>query len=807
MAAGDINQNPQPDYPSSLLTIQMALVSVKGALGFARSTWQPPGASTPGHAPAGMLPTSLPQPAGGRPNFACPTSAKPSQRLTRLHVIKPASSTANPRSLSLGQLGQQQQPSQVELSVLEGATMHLNLGLLGIELHAKSARLTPTRLKVQWTRNGQSINGARFGSLRLINRQDQVEHSTARSQVTLSDQFASAEHTSRQPLLSRSQSAQSASPANSAPHSHSTSHDSAEPYLLDPYLDKRLAASRGISTSPGVLLDDFLSDGRNIDWPRLESYLHSKLGLNGTSDESETGSDGSCVVSKQLSVIQVTMADISQEDVGFYEASICLVTLYQGEGASEIEDASQCQPAANFFLKPVEDVPQLELQAPQSSLLDPGDRMSIKCEASGFTLPQITWFLDGWRLSEHSFGSSKLVETSTYTSLAESPADDFAEAQEEPVEPTGRAAWQASRLRIGDYVSQLDQHVHSFVNSSHLEASDGGFYKCLANNGRRQIEREIRIDVRGPPSVSRRLLNRNVLAGSSQVHIQCPYSGYPIAAVEWYFRNVANQHEIQRQQVRARSKRRPDSDHDLDTDRDEWLSQAGSITAAPDEEPPPELLTDYPAVEGAIRLPSEEESKANGGEDDLVEESDYSDLDINFGSLDESQQDSRLTKRDIAMASGPDEEASWIKLPQGRHHQVHPNGTLILQNLQRSDQGYYKCRVLALPSGGQELTGSSNHFYLSVLIAPVISPFASAESLREGMRNFLTCSVIEGDSPIRLSWLKDGRPIEAHIAEVDLNTLEPNGQARIRVETSNEYTSTLYFSRVEYKDNGNYTCT
>lgn len=681
--------------------------------------------------------------------------------------------------------------------------MHLNLGLLGSELHAKSTKLTPTRLKLHWTRNGQSINGARFGPLRLINRQDQSGGAAAaRSQVTLSDQFAVAESASQQPLLSTSQTAQSASlPAHSLT---SLANSQADPYLLDPYLDERLAASRGASQSSSASVDDFLADGRNIDWPRFERYLRSRLGLNWTNDEPDTTIDGSCSLSEQLSVVQVSMADVTLEDAGLYEASICLIaSSKQADESDSSEDTTQCQVATNFLLKPVEDLPQLELRASHSGVLNSGDRLSIKCEASGYTLPQITWYLDGWRLSEHSFSSSKLLETSTYSSLGDVSTDDIDEQELEQSDPLTGPGWQASRLlRIGDYVSQVDQHVHSFVNSSHLEVNDGGSYKCVANNGRHQVEREIRVDVRGPPTVARRLLNRNVLAGSNQVHIQCPYSGYPVAAIEWYFRRASSQ---QQQRGRARSKRRPDSDREPDPERDEWLSQAGSITAAPDEELPPELPTDYRALDGAFRLPLD--GSLGNGEDVLAEESDYSDLDINFGSLDENQQEARLAKRDAAMVGGADEESSWIKLPQGRHHQVHLNGTLILQSVQRSDQGYYKCRVLAPSMGAQQLTGSSNQLYLTVLVAPVISPFGSTESLREGMRNFLTCSVIEGDSPIRLSWLKDGRPIEAHIAEMEADSVETALQARIRVETSNEYTSTLYFSRVEYKDNGNYTCT
>lgn len=776
MAPGD-NQNLQPDYPISFLTIQMALVSAKGVLGLAR-----PQPLSAGHAPA------TPQPAGRLPSHVCGAKQATASRYSRLHVVRPFQQPPPiQRSLSA---------AQVELLALEGATLHLNLALLGYQLHASAAhRAQPIRLRLKWTRNGQSINGARFGQLRLINRQDQ----SSRAQVTLEGRDADPASTDGHRR-----------PSSSVPPPPSTSHPE-QPYVLGPYLDERLPATSKVVNS----VDDFLADGRSPNWARLEAYMRSELELGLNWSTSINGLDESCQLSEQISVVQLSMEQVSLEDGGLYEASVCLVQPADEEQEDrEAELASesvQCQPATNFLLKPIEDLPQLELRAISTAMdqdqraapYNPGDRLSIKCEASGFTLPQITWYLDGWRLSEHSFLApdaarqelEQRAEASTLAQLDGGPAREEPADSDEQVQEAGdrlvalASGWQV-KLRIGDYVSQQDQHVHSFVNSSQLQVDDGGFYKCVANNGRRQIERDIRIDVRGPPLVARRLLNRSVLAGSSQLQIQCPYSGYPIAAIEWYYRRPA-------QGARARSKRGPDSERDSeqDPDRDEWLSQASAMTSAPDEalpEPPP----DYPALGqvGAGQL----ELAAIGGENEL-DEADYSDMDLDFeGSpgLNEPARAKRST----------DGELAWIKLPQSRRHQVHSNGTLILQKVQRSDQGYYKCRVLAPPLGSQQQAGNSNQFYLTVLVAPVISPFASADSLREGMRNFLTCSVIEGDSPIRLSWLKDGHPIEHYMAE-EGEPMQPDVQlARLRVEASNEYTSTLFFSRVEYRDNGNYTC-
>ena len=76
---------------------------------------------------------------------------------------------------------------------------------------------------------------------------------------------------------------------------------------------------------------------------------------------------------------------------------------------------------------------------PSDKVLDLGVRMSLKCEATGSPLPQITWTLDGSSLTEH------------------------------------------SRLRVGDYVTNQG-HVNSFVNLTSVRIEDGGIYSCTGKS-------------------------------------------------------------------------------------------------------------------------------------------------------------------------------------------------------------------------------------------------------------------------------------------------------------------------------------
>lgn len=72
----------------------------------------------------------------------------------------------------------------------------------------------------------------------------------------------------------------------------------------------------------------------------------------------------------------------------------------------------------------------------QETILDPGSKFSIKCEAVGSPLPQITWTLDGLPIIESH-----------------------------------------SRIRIGDYVTNQGV-VNSFINLTSVRIEDGGLYSC-----------------------------------------------------------------------------------------------------------------------------------------------------------------------------------------------------------------------------------------------------------------------------------------------------------------------------------------
>nr|XP_042900815.1 Down syndrome cell adhesion molecule-like protein Dscam2 [Parasteatoda tepidariorum] len=143
------------------------------------------------------------------------------------------------------------------------------------------------------------------------------------------------------------------------------------------------------------------------------------------------------------------------------------------------------------------------------------------------------------------------------------------------------------------------------------------------------------------------------------------------------------------------------------------------------------------------------------------------------------------------VAGYPIDTITWhrgsSRLPINRRQEVFPNGTLIIQDVQRGvDDGTYKCK--AWNKQGQNAYGTVR---VHVMVRPVIDPFSFPKNLQEGMRSRLVCTVIQGDPPFVISWKRDERPIEPGLGVIIRN---------------DEFSSDLTFSSVTPRHNGNYTC-
>ncbi|XP_046866022.1 Down syndrome cell adhesion molecule-like protein Dscam2 isoform X37 [Drosophila willistoni] len=95
-------------------------------------------------------------------------------------------------------------------------------------------------------------------------------------------------------------------------------------------------------------------------------------------------------------------------------------------------------------------------------------------------------------------------------------------------------------------------------------------------------------------------------------------------------------------------------------------------------------------------------------------------------------------------------------LPINRKQKVFPNGTLIIENVERnSDQATYTC--VAKNQEGYSARGSLE---VQVMVPPQVMPFVFGdEPSNYGDSTAVQCMVYKGDTPLQLHWTLNGQPI------------------------------------------------
>ncbi|XP_068632811.1 cell adhesion molecule Dscam1 isoform X20 [Battus philenor] len=147
------------------------------------------------------------------------------------------------------------------------------------------------------------------------------------------------------------------------------------------------------------------------------------------------------------------------------------------------------------------------------------------------------------------------------------------------------------------------------------------------------------------------------------------------------------------------------------------------------------------------------------------------------------------------VAGYPIESIVWERdnrvLPINRKQKVFPNGTLVIENVERmSDQATYTC--VAKNSQGYTAKGTLE---LQVMVPPQITPFEFGEEiLNEGETASVSCVMSKGDLPVTFKWLFNGEEIKP------LNSLN------IVLTTISKKTSILNIESVNYAHRGSYTC-
>ncbi|XP_045495019.1 Down syndrome cell adhesion molecule-like protein Dscam2 [Colias croceus] len=130
-------------------------------------------------------------------------------------------------------------------------------------------------------------------------------------------------------------------------------------------------------------------------------------------------------------------------------------------------------------------------------------------------------------------------------------------------------------------------------------------------------------------------------------------------------------------------------------------------------------------------------------------------------------------------------------LPINRKQKVFPNGTLVIENVERmSDQATYTC--VAKNSQGYSARGQLE---LQVMVPPQILPFEFGdEPANAGDMASISCAVSKGDQPLNISWIFNGQIVSRHN---DLGIVLTN---------INKKTSILNIDSVNGSHRGTFSC-
>ncbi|KAF2367991.1 Immunoglobulin I-set [Trinorchestia longiramus] len=141
----------------------------------------------------------------------------------------------------------------------------------------------------------------------------------------------------------------------------------------------------------------------------------------------------------------------------------------------------------------------------------------------------------------------------------------------------------------------------------------------------------------------------------------------------------------------------------------------------------------------------------------------------------------------------PVHKITWQKdsmeLPTTHRQSVHSNGTLTIAAVTRAgDEGSYSCS--AYDKQGRSDTQA---LQIQVKVPPRLAHIHFVGENSAGLRTQASCLVLGGDTPITLSWSKDGKELQQ----------SPN----IVITQVNEFTSLLAIEKTRGEDSGNYSCT
>ncbi|XP_035788169.1 Down syndrome cell adhesion molecule-like protein Dscam2 isoform X26 [Anopheles albimanus] len=165
---------------------------------------------------------------------------------------------------------------------------------------------------------------------------------------------------------------------------------------------------------------------------------------------------------------------VKKEDKGMYQ---CFIR----------NDQESAQASAELKLGGRFDPPIIREAFPEETR-HPGPSVFLKCVAGGNPTPEISWELDGKKITN------------------------------------------SERYQVGQYVT-VNGDVVSHLNITSIHSNDGGLYKCIASSKVGVAEHSAKLNVYGLPYV-RTMEKKAIVAGETLI-VTCPVAGYPIESIVW----------------------------------------------------------------------------------------------------------------------------------------------------------------------------------------------------------------------------------------------------------------------------------
>ncbi|XP_037802685.1 Down syndrome cell adhesion molecule-like protein Dscam2 [Penaeus monodon] len=464
---------------------------------------------------------------------------------------------------------------------------------------------------------------------------------------------------------------------------------------------------------------------------------------------------------------QLIVSGVNRDDPGMYQCQA-------------IRGTRAAQQAAQLMLG--DSAPVLHYRFIEQTI-QPGPPVSLKCSAGGNPTPTITWTLDGLPIP------------------------------------------QTERVVVGEQLGTRSEVV-SHVNVSHTRVEDGGRYECVATNRAGSTAHAANLNIYGFP-VSRPLASVTAVS-EEKLHLRCPVAGYPLHSFAWTKDGVS---------VDSDPGRIVQADGTLVVEHVRRPEDAGVYTCTASTKPGrsatgsvqvsvrgrPRKLRDVLELK-VRRLPlGPSDPQAGAGHPLTANERDrcpsVPPKIAPFAAREWVVAGERLTL--TCTVSRGDEPLSLSWLWDGAHPQrlqlradggaggAAPRRGLHVRRRQRRLRGppvlladrsrYRPVLPLARPPSSALHLCHDRVLNLCVLSAPPtvpprIQPFKFQEGLSEGMRTRVVCGVNQGDAPLKLEWLKDGRPLSL------------GGPPNVQVKVIDAFSSVLAMSSLTAAHSGRYTC-